>query len=189
MKAVCSCTEIKTAWRQRTHVSRLTWSPGMIPPGEHIYIIYDSSWRARCMYVIFGREVTNYTVICGVYIQFWSTLCMFDFNRRPHSWFALMCSSLMCVLLLTVLCNVCFLFKLWSKRCKGASQRANSCVHKLASNVLVGVCVCWCVCGMHIGCTHAHTCTHIYTHIHTHKLAGEAYWPDPDHKFHTCTHI
>ena len=31
------------------------------------------------MYGIFGREITNYTVIHGVYIQFWPTLIMCAF--------------------------------------------------------------------------------------------------------------
>jgi len=28
----------------------------------------------RCIYGIFGREITKYTVIYGVYIRFWPTL-------------------------------------------------------------------------------------------------------------------
>ena len=28
----------------------------------------------RCLYGIFGREITKYTVIYGVYIRFWPTL-------------------------------------------------------------------------------------------------------------------
>ena len=28
----------------------------------------------RCIYGIFGREIIKYTVIYGVYIQFWPTL-------------------------------------------------------------------------------------------------------------------
>jgi len=28
----------------------------------------------RCIYSIFGREITKYTVIYGVYIRFWPTL-------------------------------------------------------------------------------------------------------------------
>ena len=35
---------------------------------NHIYI--------RCVYGIFGREFTIYTVIYGVYIRFWPTLSM-----------------------------------------------------------------------------------------------------------------
>jgi len=30
----------------------------------------------RCIYGIFGREITVYTVIYGLYIQFWPTLYM-----------------------------------------------------------------------------------------------------------------
>jgi len=30
----------------------------------------------RCIYGIFGREITKYTVIYGVYIRFWPTLRM-----------------------------------------------------------------------------------------------------------------
>jgi len=34
--------------------------------GQNMYI--------RCIYGILGREITNYTVIYGVYIRFWPTL-------------------------------------------------------------------------------------------------------------------
>jgi len=30
----------------------------------------------RCIYGIFGRETTEYTVMYGVYIRFWPTLCV-----------------------------------------------------------------------------------------------------------------
>jgi len=30
----------------------------------------------RCIYGIFGRKITKYTVVYGVYIQFWPTLVM-----------------------------------------------------------------------------------------------------------------
>ena len=40
---------------------------------NHIYI-----W---CVYGIFGRKNTKYTVIYGVYIRFWPTLMMCDANR------------------------------------------------------------------------------------------------------------
>jgi hypothetical protein len=36
----------------------------------------------RCIYGIFGREMTKYTVIYGVYIRFWPTLCMFK-QQQP----------------------------------------------------------------------------------------------------------
>ena len=32
----------------------------------------------RCIYGIFGREITEYTVIYGVYIRFWPTLSAMD---------------------------------------------------------------------------------------------------------------
>jgi len=32
------------------------------------------------IYGIFGREITKYTVICGVYIRLWPTLCMNNRN-------------------------------------------------------------------------------------------------------------
>jgi len=44
---------------------------------------YNDAWVGlartiyiRCIYGTFGREITKYTVIYGVYIQFWPTLCM-----------------------------------------------------------------------------------------------------------------
>jgi hypothetical protein len=36
----------------------------------------------RCIYGIFGREITEYTVIYGVYNRFWPTLLIAQ--RRPH---------------------------------------------------------------------------------------------------------
>jgi hypothetical protein len=30
----------------------------------------------RCVYGIFGREITKYTVIYGAYIRFWPTLAV-----------------------------------------------------------------------------------------------------------------
>jgi len=48
---------------------RLIVASGMCRVGQsHIYI--------RCIYGIFGREITKYTVIYGVYIRFWPTLGM-----------------------------------------------------------------------------------------------------------------
>ena len=35
----------------------------------------------RCMYGIFGRKITKYTAIYGVYIQFWQTLIIVGQNR------------------------------------------------------------------------------------------------------------
>jgi hypothetical protein len=46
----------------------------------HIYIyIYI---YIRCIYGIFGREITEHTVIYGVYIQFWPTLPMLPESDR-----------------------------------------------------------------------------------------------------------
>ena len=39
----------------------------------------------RCIYGTFGREITKYTVIYGVYIRFWPTLCMCTRLRQMHS--------------------------------------------------------------------------------------------------------
>jgi len=40
----------------------------------------------RCIYGIFGREITKYTVIYGVYIRFWPTLKMLDPSKpEAHS--------------------------------------------------------------------------------------------------------
>jgi len=36
----------------------------------------------RCIYGIFGREITKYTVIYGVYIRFWPTLEIHKERRR-----------------------------------------------------------------------------------------------------------
>jgi hypothetical protein len=37
-----------------------------------------------CIYGIFGRELTKYTVIYGVYIQFWPTLYVTHMVLQPH---------------------------------------------------------------------------------------------------------
>jgi hypothetical protein len=39
-------------------------------------IVMDRTIYIRCTYVFFGRETTIYTVMYGVYIQFWPTLCI-----------------------------------------------------------------------------------------------------------------
>jgi len=36
----------------------------------------------RCIYDTFGREITKYTVICGVYMRFWPTLSNTQFLRK-----------------------------------------------------------------------------------------------------------
>ena len=45
------------------------------------YTVYVHVGLARtiyiwCVYGFFGREITRYTVIYGVYIRFWPTLCI-----------------------------------------------------------------------------------------------------------------
>ena len=51
---------------------------------NHIYIYI------RCIYGIFGRGITKYTAIYGVYIQFWPTLLDFNsINASPTSLFLL----------------------------------------------------------------------------------------------------
>jgi hypothetical protein len=34
----------------------------------------DRTLYIPCIYGIFGREITKYTIICGAYIRFWPTL-------------------------------------------------------------------------------------------------------------------
>jgi hypothetical protein len=43
---------------------------------NHIYM--------RCIYVFFGREITKYTVIYGVYLRFWPTLRIFNRVQREQ---------------------------------------------------------------------------------------------------------
>ena len=39
-----------------------------------VYVGLVRTIYIRCIYGIFGREITKYTVIYGVYIRFWPTL-------------------------------------------------------------------------------------------------------------------
>jgi hypothetical protein len=41
---------------------------------EAAYLGLARTIYIRCVYGIFGREITIYTVIYGVYIRFWPTL-------------------------------------------------------------------------------------------------------------------
>ena len=53
---------------------------GMCRAGHnHKYIIY-----IQCLYGIFGREITKYTVIFGVYIRSWPTLGMCPLFSAPN---------------------------------------------------------------------------------------------------------
>ena len=45
----------------------------------------------RCIYGIFGRKIIKYTVIYGVYIRFWPTLCVRNVSEWPFSRFCLSC--------------------------------------------------------------------------------------------------
>jgi len=45
-----------------------------IPYKHRIYMVLANPRCIRCVYDIFGREITVHTVIYGVYIQFWPTL-------------------------------------------------------------------------------------------------------------------
>jgi len=40
----------------------------------HLLIELARTIYIRCIYSIFGRDITKYTVIYGVYIRFWPTL-------------------------------------------------------------------------------------------------------------------
>jgi hypothetical protein len=46
-------------------------------PGA-IYLRLARTIYIRCIYGVFGREITKYTVIYGVYIRFWPTLHILD---------------------------------------------------------------------------------------------------------------
>ena len=44
-----------------------------LPEVPHIHRIGQTIYK-RCIYSIYGREITKYTVIYGVYARFWPTL-------------------------------------------------------------------------------------------------------------------
>jgi hypothetical protein len=51
------------------------WSePCIYAVYDRIYVGMARTIYTRCIYGIFGREITKYTVIYGVYIRFWPTL-------------------------------------------------------------------------------------------------------------------
>ena len=58
----CTCSETRA--RMQIHMHKHT----CVGLARTIYI--------RCIYRIFGREITKYTVIYGVYVRFWPTLHM-----------------------------------------------------------------------------------------------------------------
>ena len=44
-----------------------------------------STLYIRCVYGVFGREMTKYTVIYGAYIRFWPTLCISQVHFTYHT--------------------------------------------------------------------------------------------------------
>ena len=46
-------------------------------PSVRSYVGLARTIYIRCIYSVFGREITNYTVIYSAYIRFWPTLCMY----------------------------------------------------------------------------------------------------------------
>jgi len=69
-------------------VTQVTFHTSM----EHIcvsaYVGLARTIYKRCIYGIFSRELTKYTVIYGVFIRFWPTLriCVYIRVRRYHRW-------------------------------------------------------------------------------------------------------
>jgi len=79
-----------------------------------IYTVLAKTIYIRCIYGIFGREITKYTVIYGVYIRFWPTLVpthvefgsnwLSPKNGRPSSsTFSITCAC-MCVCVYVCVC-------------------------------------------------------------------------------------
>jgi len=52
--------------------------------GYHCYLGLARIIYILCIYGIFGREITKYTVIYGVYIRFWPTLLL-PFIHTPET--------------------------------------------------------------------------------------------------------
>ena len=42
----------------------------------HMYVGLARTINIRCIYGMLGRDITKYTVICGVHIRFWPSLCI-----------------------------------------------------------------------------------------------------------------
>ena len=66
-------------------------------PYVTVYLGLARTIYIRCIYAIFGGEITKYTVIYGVYIRFWPTLRISDeisacnikyhvYTRRRNPW-------------------------------------------------------------------------------------------------------
>jgi hypothetical protein len=59
---------------------------GDFPAKHTVHTLYLGLARTiymRCIYGIFGREITKYTVIYGVFIRFWPTLTVFYNSGQP----------------------------------------------------------------------------------------------------------
>ena len=59
-------------WRQTSRVQ-------MLSPTYFIYRVGHNRIYIRCIYGIFGRKITKYTVIYDVYMWFWPTLYIYLF--------------------------------------------------------------------------------------------------------------
>jgi len=67
-----SCTESEKNWAKPcTGRWTVDWSV------VHLFIGLARTIYIRCVYGVFGREITIYTVIYGVYIRFWPTLLIY----------------------------------------------------------------------------------------------------------------
>jgi len=53
-----------------------TLGPPVPPSVPLVYLGLARTIYKRCIYGIFGREIIKYTVIYGVCIRFWPTLCI-----------------------------------------------------------------------------------------------------------------
>ena len=80
------------------------------PPKNNIFAAW---YIVRTVYGIFGREITKYTVIYGVYIQFWPTLPISNrcSTRCGIVWCSAMlphtvaCRFILCIILTLSCCN------------------------------------------------------------------------------------
>ena len=82
--SVCACRISRGRYEQQTasnvahgmRHSTVTRVARTIYGTYGVYIGLARTIYIRCTYGIFGREITEYTVIYGVYIQVWPTLCI-----------------------------------------------------------------------------------------------------------------
>ena len=100
-----------------------------------------STLHIRCIYGIFGRKITKYTVIYGVYIRFWPTLGTGHVPRQWEVWEWLTCQHSFSFVELAML-----------------NRRQNR------QSVLVKMKGILRATGLH-----THTRSHAHAHAHTHK--------------------